>query len=55
MSELNLALQVIGLMRTIMSEVLEKTIKDCKSMKAICATAVAHPEVQEALKTVWSQ
>lgn len=50
MSELNLALQAVGLMRTKMSGELEKTIEGCKNMKAIRAAAVAHLEVQEALK-----
>lgn len=50
MSELNLALQAVGLMRTKMLGELEKTIEGCKNMKAIRAAAVAHPEVQEALK-----
>ena len=50
MSELNLALQAVGLMRTKMSKEFENTINGCKNMKAIRAAAAAHPEVRGALK-----
>ena len=50
MAELNLALQAVGLMRTKMSEQMEKTMEGCKSMKAIREAAVTHPELKEALK-----
>ena len=50
MSELNLALQAVGLMRTRMSDKLEKKMENCKSMKMVRAATVAHPELQEAFK-----
>ena len=50
MSELNLALQAVGLMRTKMSKEFEHTIDGCKNMKAICTAAAVHPEVRGALK-----
>ena len=50
MLKLNFALQAVGLMRTKMSEELEKKIEGCKNMKMIRAAIAAHPEVQEALR-----
>ena len=50
MSELNLALQAVGLMRTKMTEQMEKMMEGCNSMKAIRDAAVVHPELKEALK-----
>ena len=50
MSELNLALQAVGLMRTKMIKQMEKMMEGCNSMKAIREAAVMHPELKEALK-----
>ena len=49
-SELNLALQAVGLMRTKMTEQMEKMMEGCNLMKAVHEAAVMHPELMEALK-----
>ena len=47
MSELNLALQAVGMMREkLVTAVLEKVSEGCKSMKDICTAAKNHPALQ---------
>ena len=51
MSELNLALQTVGIMRQKMSSAtLEKILEGCNSMKAICSAAESHHGLQEEFK-----
>ena len=50
MSELNLALQAVGLMRRKMSDELEKAIEGCNSMSAVRESAVLRSDLQESLK-----
>ena len=51
MSELNLALQTVGIMRQKMpSATLEKILEGCNSMKAICSAAESHHGLQEEFK-----
>ena len=50
MSELNLALQAVGLMRRKMSDELEKAIEGCNSMRAIREFAVSNSDLRGGLK-----
>ena len=50
MSELNLALQAVGMARARMVPNLEKMMLSCNSMKAIRAAAASNPQLREAFK-----